>query len=116
MPERALIMLLASAALMLLWEYMALKKAQKMPLLLGSLLIITAIVHRISSGLLGMLGAAYLLWPEHSDTYRMVVGGAGFIGGMWVAAILQQVLNNLLRRRLGYPSRKIEWINGWKRK
>jgi hypothetical protein len=111
MPERALIMLLASAALMLLWEYLSLKKKQaQVPLWLGGFLVITAVVFRVSAGCLGMLGAIYLLWPDHSSTYRMVVGGLGFIGGMWIAVIAMQFASNFQRQWLGYPKRKIEWI------
>ena len=46
----------------------------------------------------------------------MWVGGLGFVAGMWIAAIAMQFAYNLLRRWLGYPVRKIEWINGLKRK
>lgn len=116
MPERALVMLLASAALMLLWEFLSLKnKKSQMPLWLGAFLVITAVMFRVSSGFLGMLGAIYLLWPDHSATYRMVVGGLGFIAGMWIAVIAIQFASNVMRRLMGLPPQKIRWIQSWKR-
>jgi hypothetical protein len=117
MVERAALMLALSAALFLLWEYLALKrKGTQVPLWLGAFFVLTAIVFRVSSGVLGMVAAIYLFWPDETDTQRMIAGGAGFILGMWITAILIQVAQNLLRRFLGYPTRKIEWINGLKRK
>lgn len=116
MPERALIMLLASAALMLVWEYMALKrKEQKLPLWLGVFLVLSAVMFRVSAGFLGMLGAIYLLWPDHSSTYRIVVGGLGFIAGMWIAVIAIQFAGNAMRGMMGLPPQKIRWIQSWKR-
>ncbi|MEZ0260044.1 MAG: hypothetical protein ACAH80_03495 [Alphaproteobacteria bacterium] len=117
MLERATALFVFSVVLLLVWEYLGLtRKNGPVPLWLGAFLVITAVLFRVSSGALGMMGAIFLLWPEHSATYRMWVGGLGFVAGMWIAAIAMQFACNLLRRWLGYPARKIQWINGLKRK
>jgi ABC-type Co2+ transport system permease subunit len=44
-----------------------------------------------------------------------IIGPLGFLGGMWFAAIVVQVAQNIGYRLVGAPTHKLRWYRSWKK-
>jgi hypothetical protein len=112
---------IAAGLLILFWGWFPTKRDWvrdwAVPLLglLGWLLL------AVGAMVLGAKATAYLLfvsWPAVNDFVFQILCGLGGVGGLWIAVISTQFVENLARLSQGLPLEKIHWIKGgsvWRR-
>lgn len=104
-------MVCCSAAPLLLHEYFYQRyyRDRPVPLAWGICLAVCLLAFRISSAFTGAV-LAVLALPAADTFLSRVRTGAGLLAGMWAGAILLQLAQNSVLRRLGLPARRVSFI------